>query len=240
MTKGPARNDPCRCGSGKKYKKCCMRKEHAAPVPTPAPPGEYRFGPGSYGTPGDGFFPAIACLKSVGADEWDYHFLLVNPGEHLGDQGAADAQAEHDLNMAFAEKQRTGLDLIVAKELRSAGYVSVNHFEVIPDDEPGMGWRPASDEPQGNEELGYDPQAQQMILEVVENQLRDNDPPETRETLARLLQEGHTQRQAKKLIAILVASEIYHMLNDQRKFDQDGYIAALRRLPTLPEELRED
>ena len=24
------RNDPCHCGSGKKYKKCCLKKEHEA------------------------------------------------------------------------------------------------------------------------------------------------------------------------------------------------------------------
>ena len=24
------RNDPCPCGSGKKYKKCCLRKDQAA------------------------------------------------------------------------------------------------------------------------------------------------------------------------------------------------------------------
>lgn len=26
------RNSPCKCGSGKKYKKCCMPKEHAMQV----------------------------------------------------------------------------------------------------------------------------------------------------------------------------------------------------------------
>ena len=26
----PGRNDPCHCGSGKKYKKCCQPKEQAA------------------------------------------------------------------------------------------------------------------------------------------------------------------------------------------------------------------
>src|SRR5262245_2113186 len=26
----PGRNDPCHCGSGKKYKKCCQPKEEAA------------------------------------------------------------------------------------------------------------------------------------------------------------------------------------------------------------------
>jgi len=27
---GVGRNDPCPCGSGRKYKNCCMRKEQAA------------------------------------------------------------------------------------------------------------------------------------------------------------------------------------------------------------------
>jgi hypothetical protein len=27
MAKKPERNDPCRCGSGKKYKNCCLSKD---------------------------------------------------------------------------------------------------------------------------------------------------------------------------------------------------------------------
>ncbi len=48
------RNDPCRCGSGKKYKKCCLSKdESAAPrvsepslLPPPLPPSA--FPPGAF------------------------------------------------------------------------------------------------------------------------------------------------------------------------------------------------
>lgn len=29
MAKKPERNDPCRCGSGKKYKHCCQGKDDA-------------------------------------------------------------------------------------------------------------------------------------------------------------------------------------------------------------------
>ena len=32
------RNDPCPCGSGKKYKKCCMDKDQAAERARPALP----------------------------------------------------------------------------------------------------------------------------------------------------------------------------------------------------------
>lgn len=36
----PGRNDPCPCGSGKKYKKCCLEKDQAAVArdTTPQPP----------------------------------------------------------------------------------------------------------------------------------------------------------------------------------------------------------
>jgi hypothetical protein len=41
----PGRNDPCHCGSGRKYKHCCLEKDHAmeaaarakAAAETPAP-----------------------------------------------------------------------------------------------------------------------------------------------------------------------------------------------------------
>src|SRR5438094_549584 len=39
----PGRNDPCPCGSGKKYKKCCLDKPAAIPVTKPAGPVERRF-----------------------------------------------------------------------------------------------------------------------------------------------------------------------------------------------------
>ena len=45
-------------------------------------------------------------------------------------------------------------------------------------------------------------------LEVVETQLRDDDPPETRETFDRLVGEGHTEAEAKRLIAAVVLAEI--------------------------------
>src|SRR4051812_9725864 len=32
-----SRNDPCPCGSGKKYKHCCMKKDHESRSPGPRP-----------------------------------------------------------------------------------------------------------------------------------------------------------------------------------------------------------
>ena len=72
------------------------------------------------------------------------------------------------------------------------------------------------------------------VLEVVENQIKGNDPPETRETYERLRSEGHSDAEARRLIGVVVAAEIFDILKESRPFDEESFVAALRRLPKLP------
>jgi len=72
-----------------------------------------------------------------------------------------------------------------------------------------------------------------MILEVVENQIRDNDPPETRQTLRRLIKEGFSREGAVELIAAVVVNEIYNVLKQEKNFNRKRFVAALRQLPKL-------
>ena len=53
----------------------------------------------------------------------------------------------------------------------------------------------------------YNPHLKAAYLEVAENQLRDNNPPETRQTFERLLREGFNDHDAKVLIAPVIAAE---------------------------------
>jgi hypothetical protein len=78
------------------------------------------------------------------------------------------------------------------------------------------------------------PRLRQTILEVVENQLRDGTPPETRATLARLMSEGHSRQQAVDLIGAVVSTEIFEVLQQGRPYDSARYVAALRALPRMP------
>ena len=80
----------------------------------------------------------------------------------------------------------------------------------------------------------YNPVHQAAIYEIVDNQLRDGTPPETRQTLERLIAEGHTRQEARRLIACAVVSEIYNVLQRHEPYDEARYIAALQRLPTMP------
>jgi hypothetical protein len=47
------------------------------------------------------------------------------------------------------------------------------------------------------------------VLEIVDNQLRDNTPPETRQTYQRLLKEGYNDQETRELIGVVVSSEIF-------------------------------
>lgn len=75
------------------------------------------------------------------------------------------------------------------------------------------------------------------ILEVVENQVRDLNPPETKETLDRLVDEGYSEEQARKLIGYVVAAEIFEVLKQMSPYNHQRFVDALLRLPELPEEL---
>ena len=74
----------------------------------------------------------------------------------------------------------------------------------------------------------------QAILEVINKQVRDNDPPETKQTLIRLQEDGFSEQEALKLIGYVVASEVFAVLKENRQYDHEKYIEALKGLPRLP------
>jgi hypothetical protein len=68
------------------------------------------------------------------------------------------------------------------------------------------------------------------ILEVVENQLRDNEPPETRQALKRLLAAGYSRQEAVEMIGTAVVSEIWHIVHEKERYDAERYKAALDKM----------
>ena len=80
------------------------------------------------------------------------------------------------------------------------------------------------------------PNLKVAILEVVDNQLKANDPPETRQTFERLISEGYSEEEAKKLIGSVVAVEIFDVFSKQEPFNPKRFVKALNNLPNLPED----
>ncbi|HEY7316001.1 MAG TPA: hypothetical protein VIE89_00390 [Candidatus Binatia bacterium] len=84
------------------------------------------------------------------------------------------------------------------------------------------------------------PHLQAAIIEVVENQLRNNDPPQTNQTFKRLIEAGHSEKEAKRLIACVVSAEIFDVLKKNEPFNLDRFIKCLNKLPTMPWEEEEN
>ena len=72
------------------------------------------------------------------------------------------------------------------------------------------------------------------IVEVIHNQVRDNDPPETGRTVKRLRQQGFSEEETLKLVGCVVASEVFGILKENKTYNEKRYIEALNRLPKLP------
>ena len=82
--------------------------------------------------------------------------------------------------------------------------------------------------PKENERL------RQAILEVINNQIRDNNPPETKQTYDRLRKEGFSEEETLKLIGYVVAAEVFAVMKENRRYEKEKFIAALQGLPGLP------
>ena len=127
MSKQIGGNDPCPCGSGRKYKNCCISKESDIHKEFKE---IFKFEPGSYGDVGN-FMPSLACLRAIKKDEWKYHFVLVKPASVHPDEDTAVSEAEKDISKAYQVKQIDGTDGEIAIKLRQMGYISVDNFNVV-------------------------------------------------------------------------------------------------------------
>ena len=65
------------------------------------------------------------------------------------------------------------------------------------------------------------------ILEVVDNQLRDNDPPAAKEAYKKLTAAGYSAREAKEKIGAVVLEEIYQVMKENQDYDETRYTEAL-------------
>lgn len=75
-----------------------------------------------------------------------------------------------------------------------------------------------------------------QIFGIIENQIKANDPPETRITYDRLRKMGYSDFVAKQYIGQCIAVEIYGALKHKTPFDEKRYVENLQNLPKEPYE----
>lgn len=69
----------------------------------------------------------------------------------------------------------------------------------------------------------FNPRLQKQFFEVVENQIRDNNPPETKATWERLKAAGYTDLQKKKKIGGVIAEHLYYIMKDKVPMDLEKF-----------------
>ncbi len=52
-------------------------------------------------------------------------------------------------------------------------------------------------------------QLRKTLLEIVETQISEGQPPETRQTVARLIASGYSRQEAIEMVAVALAEEIW-------------------------------
>jgi hypothetical protein len=69
------------------------------------------------------------------------------------------------------------------------------------------------------------------IIEIVDNQIKINDPKCTKETLERLVKIGIPEKESKELIGRVLVEEMYDILKSQVPFNEKRYAKKLSMLP---------
>ncbi|MDZ4199373.1 MAG: hypothetical protein U1E27_08820 [Kiritimatiellia bacterium] len=80
------------------------------------------------------------------------------------------------------------------------------------------------------------PHLKAAFMEVVDNQLRDNEPPETRETYNRLIAQGVSKEDARIYIGQAVCVEVWDIMRNKKPFNRERFIRNLNNLPEEPTE----
>ena len=68
------------------------------------------------------------------------------------------------------------------------------------------------------------------ILEVVDDQLKMNEPACTRQTFDRLIELGSNEKEAKEKISAVLLEEMYYILKYKKKLDEQKYADKLNSL----------
>ena len=74
----------------------------------------------------------------------------------------------------------------------------------------------------------------QQIFEIIKNQIKDNNPPETKATYDRLRKEGFDDFVTKQLIGQCIAVELFQIMKFAKPFNKERYIKNLLQLPKEP------
>ena len=80
------------------------------------------------------------------------------------------------------------------------------------------------------EREGINPILHVSIHQTIENQIANGEPKATGETVEALMQRGMSRHEAIHRVGAALSDEIWHILREQRPFDEAGFVRKLREI----------
>ena len=74
----------------------------------------------------------------------------------------------------------------------------------------------------------------EQIFEIIKNQLKDNNPPETKQTFNRLRKQGFDDFQTRQMIGQCLAVELFEVMKNRKPYNNERYVKSLLALPKEP------
>jgi hypothetical protein len=185
---------------------------------------------------GYGCFPVITCSVVTSQGKKRVRWVLYHPHEQYKSKEEAVAAADARI-AAVHEDQRDVFNSPdrLASHLRERGftdlksYVTAKSFDQDRRSVLGADYQSAL----GDEAAAFDPELHTKIMGIVDTQLAEGRPEETRRTLERLVGLGYSPELAKRLIGYCVAHELVQELVFHKPFDEASYTASLKKLPDV-------
>ncbi|MBI5472335.1 MAG: hypothetical protein HY961_08325 [Ignavibacteriae bacterium] len=72
------------------------------------------------------------------------------------------------------------------------------------------------------------------MMEILDNQLRDGNPKETKETYQRLKRLGIEEEEVRRQLACVIAAEMFNVLKFKEPYNEKRFVERLKLLPEMP------
>ncbi|HEX3129309.1 MAG TPA: hypothetical protein VH394_18385 [Thermoanaerobaculia bacterium] len=182
---------------------------------------------------GMGFFPVVTC--QIGSHPPKVLWVVHHRRRQLRSKEEALSAANDEIALAFQDRTLPSSPERFREHLWQRGFSDLASYRVAGSFDQdrlsalGDEYQPVF----GEEAARHDPVVHAALMQRVDRQIAENDPPEVREAFERLFAQGYGPEYIRRMIGFLIARENLEEMFQGTPFNRARFIENLRRLPQI-------